>query len=410
LFEKQSDIVDGIISNNVIRGGDYHYGAGTYFSGGSLFLNNARFSANALIDYGAYGSFGGGLYCNASSNVVVTNSVFEMNYFDNGRGAYGGAMRLSGGAQVAINSTRFVGNYLKGSIWGKWGGCISAANTGLLRIKACVVSNNYIDTGANPGVGGAIYRSGGPLEIADSSFSGNYCISSDNPRGGVLYLTGAAVTAQISRCDFDSSTVTANRGETIAAVSSARLDLTDSEITRASKEGIYFSGGVLTMTNCLVAAGTNDGLKVIAGSSAAAVNCTFANNTGWGITNAGVLTVKNSIAWGNVSGGIVTNATTTISYMDSQEALAGAGNLSQDPLFVDPALFDYHLKSLAGSWHDGSWTNDAQMSPCIDAGEPAPGSPYALEPKPNGGRVNIGRYGNTVQASRSSRGTVIRVW
>ncbi len=405
------EIIDSIIATNIINSGEYFRGAGVYFSGNELYLNNAEFTGNRLTSHGSSGAFGGGLFCSAAASVIITNSCFEVNRTDSGRYGRGGAIDLSGAAEVVISDTRFIANYVNGSTWGYHGGCISAANTGPLRIEDCVFSNNYLNMGwACAGLGGAIYRAGGPLEISDSSFSGNYCISSDNPRGGALYLTGAAVTAQISRCDFDSSAVAANRGETIAAVSSARLDLTDSEITRASKEGVYFSGGVLTMTNCLVAAGTNDGLKVIVGSSAAAVNCTFANNYGWGITNAGVLTVKNSIAWGNGAGGVRTNATTTISYTDSQELLAGAGNMSQDPLFVDPAIFDYHLKSLAGSWHDGSWTNDAQMSPCIDAGEPAPGSSYALEPKPNGGRVNMGAYGNTARASRSSRGTVIRVW
>lgn len=38
-------------------------------------------------------------------------------------------------------------------------------------------------------------------------------------------------------------------------------------------------------------------------------------------------------------------------------------------------------------------------SPAIDAGDPA--SPYALEPKKNGGRVNLGNWGNTPWATRS---------
>jgi len=153
----------------------------------------------------------------------------------------------------------------------------------------------------------------------------------------------------------------------------------------------------------------SNGLYISAGT-ATVVNCTIVTNAGWGITNAGVLTVKNSIVWANSLGGIATNATTTISYTDSQETLAGAGNMNANPLFVNIVNSNYHVMSLAGSWHGAHWTNDSYMSPCIDAGEPAPGSDYALEPKPNGKRVNMGRYGNTDQASRSSRGTMIRVW
>lgn len=38
-------------------------------------------------------------------------------------------------------------------------------------------------------------------------------------------------------------------------------------------------------------------------------------------------------------------------------------------------------------------------SPCIDAGDPA--SVFGDERQPNGGRVNMGAYGNTVEASKS---------
>ena len=38
-------------------------------------------------------------------------------------------------------------------------------------------------------------------------------------------------------------------------------------------------------------------------------------------------------------------------------------------------------------------------SPCIDAGDWS--SDYSREPAPNFGRINIGAYGNTAQASRS---------
>ena len=47
----------------------------------------------------------------------------------------------------------------------------------------------------------------------------------------------------------------------------------------------------------------------------------------------------------------------------------------------------------------GSLTNDASLSPAMDRG--APTDPFANEPAPNGGFVNIVRHGNTAQASLS---------
>ncbi len=50
---------------------------------------------------------------------------------------------------------------------------------------------------------------------------------------------------------------------------------------------------------------------------------------------------------------------------------------------------------------------DAATSPCIDAGDP--NSPVGDEPQPNGGRINMGAYGGTAEASKSSGGLVAAV-
>ncbi len=63
-----------------------------------------------------------------------------------------------------------------------------------------------------------------------------------------------------------------------------------------------------------------------------------------------------------------------------------------NPRFVDLAADNYHLMN--------------EVSTSIDAGDPA--TPYALEPGPNGGRVNLGAYGNTTQAAQS-RPSIIRL-
>jgi len=80
-------------------------------------------------------------------------------------------------------------------------------------------------------------------------------------------------------------------------------------------------------------------------------------------------------------------------------------DIHTDPLFAadittnDPGLVDLHLKSQAGRWEGGSWVIDNVTSPCIDAGMPE--SDYNNEPLPNGERVNIGLFGNTIEASKS---------
>jgi|GEM_PF-1718915 hypothetical protein len=74
-------------------------------------------------------------------------------------------------------------------------------------------------------------------------------------------------------------------------------------------------------------------------------------------------------------------------------------DINADPLFADAENHDYHLQSSHGRWNGSAWVNDAADSPAIDAGYVA--SDYSLEPAPNGGRINAGRYGNTGEASKS---------
>jgi hypothetical protein len=62
----------------------------------------------------------------------------------------------------------------------------------------------------------------------------------------------------------------------------------------------------------------------------------------------------------------------------------GPHDLLTDPLFVDAGAGDLHLQP---------------ASPCIDAGDPT--FPYNHEPQPNGGRINLGAYGNTREATPS---------
>lgn len=125
-------------------------------------------------------------------------------------------------------------------------------------------------------------------------------------------------------------------------------------------------------------------------------NCTFSKNTaqyGAGIyCNNSLLKITNSIIWSNSVGSIYPSETLnqTVSYCDIQGGWAGEGNINTDPCFVNGGEGDYHLRP---------------DSPCIDAGDP--NSDFGLEPEPDGGRINIGYYGNTPEAT-SKYGLVLQ--
>lgn len=95
-------------------------------------------------------------------------------------------------------------------------------------------------------------------------------------------------------------------------------------------------------------------------------------------------------------------------------AMIGTGDVAVDPLFVTNGYWvsgsdwidgDYHLKSKAGRWdpNSESWVADTVTSLCIDAGDPCDSIGY--EPNPNGAIINMGAYGGTWEASKSTGGT-----
>jgi hypothetical protein len=121
---------------------------------------------------------------------------------------------------------------------------------------------------------------------------------------------------------------------------------------------------------------------------------------------ASIVRVQNCIFWNNGRDFDKIDkesmpAILTVNYTLTQQGYAGTGNFSSDPLFANAPNGDFHVKSKYGRFDPatGKFVNDNVHSPAIDAGNPA--SPYNNEPEPNGGRVNMGRYGNTAEASKS---------
>jgi predicted outer membrane repeat protein len=158
-------------------------------------------------------------------------------------------------------------------------------------------------------------------------------------------------------------------------------------------------------------------------------NCTFDNN--WAECGCTLYTsfpmpssIKNCIFRGSEDQiRDEADAGLRVQYSNIQGDWLGAGNIDLDPAFADPGYWadpndpnrpgdpndpntiwvdgDYHLKSQAGRWDPttDSWVIDDVTSPCIDAGDP--NSPVGDEPQPNGGRINMGTYGGTREASMS---------
>ena len=164
--------------------------------------------------------------------------------------------------------------------------------------------------------------------------------------------------------------------------------------------GIYADLGTenTRIENCLVinneTTGNGGGIFCYRGSPDI-INCTITENTaakGGGIyvnEPTALLKMRNSIVWNNSANTAPAIYTSNydITYSNFECVLAGKGNLETDPLFAD-SLF--HLQ---------------QGSPCIDAGDP--NDAHSLETNPNGDRINMGYYGNRVEAATGTNNTPI---
>ena len=276
-------------------------------------------------------------------------------------------------------------------------------------IRNCIFRNN--STGKF-GVGAGVFASSSDLTINQCVFNGN--VTGDNGVGGGIYTMQA--DPKMDRCVFTGNW--ARWGGGVGGSSSDSLTMTNSIFI--DNTALEDGGGLctllvdVTLKNCVFAqnyAGLSGGAVYIGGelSHLSAVNCTFSANScptgGAGIAAPSVIAaVSNCILWDGEPE--IADFSGTVMYSNVYGGWTGEGNIDIEPQFADAAGGDYHLKSQAGRWDPaandgaGAWLADDVTSPCIDAGNPA--DFVADEPTPNGGRVNMGAYGSTAQASRGS--------
>ncbi len=290
---------------------------------------------------------------------------------------------------------------------------ISCYDSNALFVNCTITQNKSI--GREGGFGGGMYISGGSPTLLHCTFEANWALA----EGGGLWCQSWSKPT-LSGCQF--------RGN-----------------TAATGGGMSVAGSHPVVANCLFEnneAFYGAGLASHYRGHPLVSHCTFYGNRSQdgGTLYVGyqsLVTVTNCILWNDgpeiISG---EDSSVNVTFSTIRGQWPGLGNIDIDPLFAAPGHWvhiqdsnapaepndpnavwvggDYHLKSEAGRWIPAdsiepnsigeNWVLDGVTSPCIDAGDP--NGPVQFEPLPHGDVINMGAYGNTPEASKSTFGPV----
>jgi hypothetical protein len=365
------------------------YGSGVFnYAGSAAHFEGCTFEGDyqgtAVVDYQSQSTFHECRFIrNHWVGIGLTESTSEVSdclFCEN----EGTGIVLGAKSRLTVLNSRFIAN--KVAVWDNGGGQVEC--------EGCVFENNWSEA-----PGGAAHVDHG--EFTDCIFRGNSARQAGAIEAGSLELTRcvlvqnwAEIAGAIScrEADFRQCVFAGNRAETVGVLDVA-------------------TGG--TIYNCTFVGNRANSWGIIMALSATKpvvlMNCIFRDNAVFDTRPLIMGNWKTAIRYCNVS--------------DSSPDLwrfvgEAVGDIDVDPLFTDAGHWDpngtpddpnddfwvegdYHLKSQAGRWdpNDQSWIINDVTSPCIDAGDP--NSPVGDEPMPNGGRINMGAYGGTAEASKS---------
>lgn len=261
-----------------------------------------------------------------------------------------GSCGVDGGDWYTHTHATIENNMITGNrAWGLWGGGIAYCDG--------VIDRNAIYANRAAKFGGGLYACNGVIRYNDVHDN-----SVDEVGGGGL----SSCTGTIERNRISDNTATSGNGG-----------------------GLYDCDG--TVRNNIISGNSAKryGGGLYGCSGAVENNTVYGNSTG---EHGGALAscrgvIVNCIIWGNKdaqASQLYDCSQPTYSCIEGWVA-GGEGNIWFHPYFVDVDNADFHLKS---------------CSPCIDGGDPQ--SPFSDEPEPNGGRVDMGAYGNTPEATPGS--------
>ena len=206
---------------------------------------------------------------------------------------------------------------------------------------------------SNQDRGGGMWVNTGSPTVSHCIFTGN---SATEKGGGIRVTTGSPA---IDGCTFLSNSGGAGGGG-IGAGSGSAFTVKNSifrgnSTVSTGGAGLETASGV-TAINCVFQSNSGNGVLYIVGG--AVINSTFTGNSSYGVAFNQDGTVVNSILWGDAIDEVFIGfGTISVTYSDvGGSGFPGSGNVSANPLFINPA--GNNLQLGAGS-------------PAVDAGNNA---------------------------------------
>ncbi len=272
-----------------------------YYGGGIYCYYSSPTISNNTITGNSSADGGGGIYCDSSSPTITNNTIAN-----NSTTKDGGGVECDSGSPIITKNT------ITANSAGDIGGGISAED-----YCAATISNNIITGNSSSTAGGGISAWECSPTIADNTITGN---SAYYGGGGIScdYYASPAIT---------NNTITGNSSTYYGAI--------------ASIIATYYGGGIL----CI------DSSSPVISNNIVVFNSSGMYNGAMTGDSPGTPDLENNDVYGN----------TAYNYAGITDPTGVSGNISADPLFVNPTGGNYRLS--AGSPCIDTGTNTVVMSP-----------------------------------------------
>jgi parallel beta-helix repeat protein len=375
------------ITNNVVAHNIANVG------GGGIYLWDSAYgliSGNQIFSNTALSSGGGVLLEDRLTSGVITRNVITANTAD-----VGGGIRVSHVDVFTITDNLIASNRVISSSDGVVeGGGIAVYNSDWSTPSAGYIYNNQIlsnttayDSGGGGGAGLQLQKNVSTL-VLSNTFRDN----ATSAGGGAIYvLSGAAPVIKnnlilSNTADYgsgihsldawplvDSNLFAFNSGVSIDLVRAANpTTIVNNVIVHSGDDGVDIDeSDSASLVNNTIAFNANGGVQIFSGSTARLRNNIVVSNTNCGINvlsgSVNTVTLEYNDFWGNTPVNYCTNSSPS------------ASDISADPLFVDAANGDYHIRS---------------GSPAMNTGTNVGAPTYDKDglPRPQGSGVDMGAY------------------